>query len=133
MSFWEGFNKLLFGENKASTRQQEQYDKVADYDNRMEDFENLSGSAINEMANRGIINSSVTAKALGSAAAEAENNYWDDQIKLLGYSYGTDKKGIAEDLSSTFSKENSVTDRISCPAAGARGVSSLTINSFKKP
>ena len=104
MSFWEGFNKLLFGENKASTRQQEQYDKVADYDNRMEDFENLSGSAINEMANRGIINSSVTAKALGSAAAEAENNYWDDQIKLLGYSYGTDKKGIAEDLSSTFSK-----------------------------
>ena len=104
MSFWEGFNKLLFGENKASTRQQEQYDKVADYDNRMEDFETLSDSAINEMANRGIINSSVTAKALGSAAAEAENNYWDDQIKLLGYSYGTDKKGIAEDLSSTFSK-----------------------------
>ena len=69
-----------------------------------EDFENLSGSAINEMANRGIINSSVTAKALGSAAAEAENNYWNDQIKLLGYSYGTDKKGLAEDLSSTFTK-----------------------------
>ena len=54
------------------------------------------------MANRGIINSSVTGKALGSAVAEAENNYWNDQMKLLGYSYGTDKKGIAEDLSSTF-------------------------------
>lgn len=104
MSFWEGFNKLLFGENKSSSKQQEQYDKVANYDNRMEDFENLSGSAINEMANRGIINSSVTAKALGSAAAAAENNYWNDQMKLLGYSYGTDKKGIAEDLSSTFTK-----------------------------
>ncbi|MDE7314193.1 MAG: hypothetical protein K2N11_00640, partial [Mucispirillum sp.] len=104
MSFWEGFNKLLFGENKASSKQQEQYDKVANYDNRMKDFESLSGSAVNEMANRGVINSSVTAKALGSAAAAAENNYWNDQIKLLGYSYGTDKKGIAEDLSSTFTK-----------------------------
>lgn len=104
MSFWEGFNKLLFGENKSSSRQQEQYDKVANYDNRMEDFENLSGSAINEMANRGIINSSVTAKALGSAMAEAEDNYWNDQMKLLGYSYGTDKKGLAEDLTSTFTK-----------------------------
>ena len=31
MSFWEGFNKLLFGENKSSTKQQEQYDKVANY------------------------------------------------------------------------------------------------------
>ena len=104
MSFWEGFNKLLFGENKSSTKQQEQYDKVANYDNRMEDYENLSGSAINEMANRGIINSSVTAKALGSAAAEAENNYWNDQIKLLGYSYGSYKKCLAEDLTSTFTK-----------------------------
>lgn len=104
MSFWEGFNKLLFGENKSSSRQQEQYDKVANYDNRMENFENLSGSAINEMANRGIINSSVTAKALGSAMAEAEDNYWNDQMKLLGYSYGTDKKGLAEDLTSTFTK-----------------------------
>lgn len=104
MSFWEGFNKLLFGENKSSNKQQKQYDKVANYDNRMEDFENLSGSALNEMANRGIINSSVTAKALGSAAAAAENNYWNDQIKLLGYSYGIDKKGIANDLSSTFTK-----------------------------
>ena len=70
----------------------------------MEDFESLSGNVINEMANRGIINSSVTGKALGSAVAEAENNYWNDQMKLLGYSYGTDKKGIAEDLSSTFTK-----------------------------
>lgn len=104
MSFWEGFNKLLFGENKAGSKQQKQYDKVANYDNRMKDFENLSGSAVNEMSNRGIINSSVTAKALGTAAAAAENNYWNDQIKLLGYSYGTDKKGIAEDLSSTFTK-----------------------------
>ena len=104
MSFWEGFNKLLFGENKSSNKQQKQYDKVANYDNRMEDFENLSGSAVNEMANRGLINSSVTAKALGSAAAVAENNYWNDQMKLLGYSYGTDKKGIADDLSSTFTK-----------------------------
>ena len=98
MSFWEGFNKLLFGENKAGSKQKEHYD------NRVEDFESLSGNVINEMANRGIINSSVTGKALGSAVAEAENNYWNDQMKLLGYSYGTDKKGIAEDLSSTFTK-----------------------------
>ncbi len=46
MSFWEGFNKLLFGENKSSNKQQEQYDKVANYDNRMENFKNLSGSEI---------------------------------------------------------------------------------------
>ena len=104
MSFWEGFNKLLFGENKAGSKQKEQYDKLANYDNRVEDFESLSGNVINEMANRGIINSSVTGKALGSAVAEAEINYWNDQMKLLGYSYGTDKKGIAEDLSSTFTK-----------------------------
>ena len=78
--------------------------RQANYDNRVEDFESLSGNVINEMANRGIINSSVTGKALGSAVAEAENNYWNDQMKLLGYSYGTDKKGIAEDLSSTFTK-----------------------------
>lgn len=104
MSFWDGFNKLLFGENKSSLKQQEQYDKIANYDNRMADFENLSGKAINEMANRGIINSSVTSKALSSAINSAENNYWDNQIKLLGYNYGTDKKGISSDLSSSFTK-----------------------------
>lgn len=104
MSFWQDFNKLLFGENKAGKKQQVQYDKIANYDNRKEDFENLSGSVINDMANRGIINSSVTAKALGSALNTAENNYWNDQIKLLGYNYGYDKKGISDNLSSGFTK-----------------------------
>lgn len=104
MSFWQGFNKLLFGENKSNAANQKQYEKIANYDNRKQDFENLSGEAINAMANRGIINSSVTAKALSSALNEAENNYWNNQIKLLGYNYGHDKKGIAENLSSGFTK-----------------------------
>ncbi len=104
MSFWNGFNKLLFGETTSSDKQKEQYDKVADYDNRMSDFEELSGKAINNMANRGVINSSVTSSALSDALNQAENNYWDNQIKLLGYSYGTDKKGISNDLTNTFTK-----------------------------
>lgn len=98
MGFFDGFNKLMFGENKASNKQQEQYDKVANIDNRMKDFENLSGQALNSLANRGIVNSSVTSKALGSAMAQAEDNYWNDQMKLLNYSYGKDKEGIAGSL-----------------------------------
>lgn len=98
MGFFDGFNKLMFGENKASNKQQEQYDKVANIDNRMKDFENLSGQALNSLANRGIVNSSVTSKALGSAMAQAEDNYWNDQMKLLNYSYGKDKEGIAGNL-----------------------------------
>lgn len=98
MGFFDGFNKLMFGENKASNKQQEQCDKVANIDNRMKDFENLSGQALNSLANRGIVNSSVTSKALGSAMAQAEDNYWNDQMKLLNYSYGKDKEGIAGNL-----------------------------------
>ncbi len=102
MSFWNGFNKLLFGENKSNRKQQEQYEKIANYDNRLADFKNLSGNVLNDMANRGIINSSVTSNALGKAISDTENNYWNDQIKLLGYKYGNDKKGISQDLSSNF-------------------------------
>lgn len=104
MGFFDGLNKLLFGENTAENKQREQYDKVADRDNRMEDFENLSGTALNNLANRGIVNSSVTSKALGSAMAQAEDNYWNDQMKLLAVGYGTDDKGIAGDLMNTATK-----------------------------
>lgn len=104
MGFFDGLNKLLFGEDTAENKQREQYDKIANQDNRMEDFENLSGTALNNLANRGIVNSSVTSKALGSAMAQAEDNYWDDQMKLLSIGYGEDDKGIAGDLASSATK-----------------------------
>ena len=104
MGFFDGLNKLLFGEDTAENKQREQYDKIANQDNRMENFENLSGTALNNLANRGIVNSSVTSKALGSAMAQAEDNYWDDQIKLLSIGYGEDDKGIAGDLMNTATK-----------------------------
>ncbi len=98
MGFFDGLNKLLFGETKSRDTHRQQYDKVANIDNRMADFEKISGMAVNNLANRGIINSSVTSKALGNAMALAEDNYWKDQMKLLGYGYGNDQKGIAGDL-----------------------------------
>ena len=41
MGFFDGLNKLLFGEDTAENKQREQYDKIANQDNRMEDFENF--------------------------------------------------------------------------------------------
>lgn len=104
MGFFDGLNKLFFGENTAENKEREQFDKIANYDNRMADFENLSGTAINNLANRGIVNSSVTSKAIGSAMAQAEDNYWEDQMKLLSIGYGEDDKGIAGDLFNNASK-----------------------------
>lgn len=99
MGFFDSLNKLIFGDNSSSNRQKEQYDKVADYDGRMNDFEVFSGEAINEMGNRGIINSSVTSKALSTALNQANDSYWDDQLKLAGYNYGKDTEGILPALS----------------------------------
>lgn len=104
MGFFDGLNKLFFGENTAENKQRQQYDKIANIDNRMEDFENLSGQALNNLAGRGIVNSSVTSKALGSALSQAEDNYWNDQIKLLSIGYGEDDKGIAGDLIKSTTK-----------------------------
>lgn len=104
MGFFDGLNKLLFGENTAENKEREQFDKIADHDSRLSDFENLSGTAINSLANRGIVNSSVTSKAIGTAMAQAEDNYWDDQIKLLAIGYGEDDKGITGDLVNNATK-----------------------------
>lgn len=95
MSFWDNINTLFFGGKSASEKQKKQYDKIADYDGRAEDFKNLSGQVLNNMANRGIINSSVTGKALSGALNDAENSYWNDQMKLLSMPYGSSSSGIA--------------------------------------
>lgn len=82
------FGSFLFGSNKGSKMQENQYNKVANYDNRMNDFKQLSGSALNSMSNRGIINSSVTGNAMSNALTQAERNYWNDQMNLLNtYDY----------------------------------------------
>lgn len=83
-----GFGSFLFGSNKGSKMQENQYNKVANYDNRMNDFKQLSGTALNSMSNRGIINSSVTGSAMSGALTQAEKNYWNDQMNLLNtYNY----------------------------------------------
>lgn len=85
-----GFGSFLFGSNKGKKMRENQYNKVANYDNRMKDFKQLSGSALNSMSNRGIINSSVTSKAMSDALTQAERNYWNDQMNLLNiYDYNS--------------------------------------------
>lgn len=82
------FGSFLFGSSKGDKMSENQYNKVANYDNRMNDFKQLSGSALNSMSNRGIINSSVTANAMSNALTQAEKNYWNDQMNLLNtYDY----------------------------------------------
>ena len=104
MSFFKNLNTLLFGENKAEAKQREQFDKVAERDNRMKDFDNFSSQALNNLSSRGIINSSVTGKALGQALSHADDKYWEDQYKLINTPYGKDKKGIAGSLIGGISK-----------------------------
>lgn len=53
-------------------------------DNRMADFENYSGTALNNLANRGIINSSVTSGAMANALNQADQNYINTQLQAYG-------------------------------------------------
>lgn len=80
----------LFGSDNGDKKRQEQYNKLSSYDNRMNDFKTLSGTALNDLSNRGVLNSSVTSKAMGQALSEAEKNFWNDQMQLLTY-YDYDK------------------------------------------
>ncbi len=98
MGFFNGLNKLMFGENTSRNKYRELYDKAIDNDKRLSDFEKFSSYALNNMANRGIINSSVTSAALSSALSSVEDNYWNNQMKLLGYGYGRDKEGLAGNM-----------------------------------
>lgn len=80
----------LFGSDYGDKKRQEQYNKLSNYDNRMNDFKEYSGTALNDLSNRGVLNSSVTSKAMGQALSEAEKNFWNDQMRLLTY-YDYDK------------------------------------------
>lgn len=81
----------FFGIDDGDKKRQDMYDKVSNYDNRMNDFKSYSGTALNNLANRGVINSTVGANAMSNALTQSEKNYWDDQMKLLlGYNYNQD-------------------------------------------
>lgn len=74
---------FLFGDSTASDRQNELYDKVSNYDNRMKDFNQFAGSALNGLGNRGVINSTVASSALARGLGEADKNYWNNQMNLV--------------------------------------------------
>lgn len=85
------FEQFLFGSNDGEKNRRNQYDRLSNRDNRMSDFGNYAGSALNNLANRGVINSTVGANAMSNALTQAEKNFWDDQYKLLmGYDYNAD-------------------------------------------
>lgn len=72
-------NKILQAQAKKSAL----YDSLLQRDNRESDMKSLYGTALNDMAKSGVINSSVGKLALGEAAAKAEDNYWKDKLSLL--------------------------------------------------
>lgn len=82
-----GFSDFMFG-GASSTwgdRKEELYNRLASTDNREADFNRYAGQALNNLAGRGVINSSVGSSALANAAAQAQRNYDDQQMQLLSF------------------------------------------------
>ena len=74
------FTEFMFGSNKGDKAREMMFDKITNYDNRMNDFKQFSGQAMNNLSQRGILNSSTTSAAMGNAMAQADQNY----MKNLG-------------------------------------------------
>ncbi len=71
----------------------------------MADFNQYAGQALNGLAGRGVINSSVGSSALANASALADKNYWDDQKALLGYAFGQqDTPGLLQHFGTSVAK-----------------------------
>lgn len=91
------FGELLFGTDTEQKKRNDLYNKYVNYDNRIADFSNYAGTAINDLANRGIINSSVTSSALGKALNQANNDYYNNLIRA-GSLIGQDSMGLMPGL-----------------------------------
>lgn len=88
MGFFEDLGDFLFGSDEGTKQQENLRNQITtnilNRDNRMNDFNTFSGQALNSLANRGIINSSVTSGAMADALNQAEQNYINTQLQ--GYS-----------------------------------------------
>ena len=71
----DGFKEFFLGNDKASKRQDALFEQLMNTDNRVKDFNRYAGSALNNLASRGVINSSVGSSALANAANQAERDY----------------------------------------------------------
>lgn len=95
------FETLLFGSDAGTRARQDMFDKMTNYDNRMNDFNTFSGQALNSLANRGIINSSVTSSAMANALNQANNNYYN-QLSQASAFMPQDTTGIVPQVASAF-------------------------------
>lgn len=73
----DGFLEALFGTNAGTEARKDLYNKFTNYDNRMADVNNIAGGYLNSLANRGIVNSSVTSRAMADAINQADKRYYD--------------------------------------------------------
>ena len=110
-----GLTEFMLGDDTASKRQDEIYNRLANADYRKQDFNRYAGSALNNLASRGIVNSSVTSSALANAAAQAERDYLNTQMGLANLAFsqqdspgalhgilGGFTQGLASGLGSSF-------------------------------
>ncbi len=105
MSFWNDLGDFFLGSDKASKRQDELYNKIANRDNRMADFNQFAGKALNNLASRGVINSSVGSNALANASALADKTYWDNQMQLINPAFSQqDSAGFLQHLGGSVAK-----------------------------
>lgn len=87
---------LMGGDDTASQRQNEIYNKISNYDNRQNDFRQFAGGALNGLANRGVVNSTVASNALARGLTEADRTYWNNQMGLAGHAFSQqDQEGAA--------------------------------------
>lgn len=108
MSFWDDLGEFFTGSSKKSDfekKREQLFDDMRNYDNRMNDFNQLAGTALNSLASRGVINSSVGSNAMGSALGQADKNYWDNQKALLNFQTGyQDSPGFLQHLGASAAK-----------------------------
>lgn len=92
-----GFDELLFGSDAGTQARKDLFNKFTNYDNRMNDFNTFSGQALNSLANRGIVNSSVTSGAMADALNQANTNYYN-QLSQASAFMPQDSMGLIPSL-----------------------------------
>lgn len=109
MGFFEDLGDFLFGSDEGTKQQENLRNQITtnllNKDNRMNDFNTFSGQALNSLANRGIINSSVTSSAMANALNQADQNYINTQLQgynLLQGLMPQDTTGLIPQVASAF-------------------------------
>lgn len=109
MGFFDNLGEFFFGSDKGTKQKESLINQIStdilNSDNRKADFENYAGTALNNLANRGIVNSSVTSGAMAKALNQADQNYINTQLQgynLLQGLMPQDTTGLIPGVASSF-------------------------------